>query len=123
MNVHSAIMRAERLLPGVAALEGEKDPRWQSIIEVSEFIDSDPGAVWDFTLRWGCHIDPDLQAAIATCLLEHLLEDHFERFFPHVETAVRANENFAATFRVCSKFGQSEEPANSARFDRLKESV
>jgi hypothetical protein len=29
-------------------------------------------------LKWGSHEDEDVRAAIATCLLEHLLEYHFK---------------------------------------------
>ena len=41
-TVHEAIEAAERLLPGVAAPDGELDPRWQAIIEVEGFIETDP---------------------------------------------------------------------------------
>ena len=37
--VHRAIARAERVLPGKPAAEGKRDPRWQAIIRVGEFIE------------------------------------------------------------------------------------
>jgi hypothetical protein len=120
VTVQQAIAAAERILPGRAARRGHKDPRWQAIIEVSEFIRTHPQRVWAFTLRWGSHKNADLQAAIATCLLEHLLEHHFNNYLPKVTKAVRADSVFAKTFSICSKFGQSRKPANSRRFDKLQ---
>ena len=72
MTVQEAIEQAEALLPDSVAPEGETDPRWQAIIDVGDFIESDPELVWAFALRWGSSEDDDLRAAIATCLLEHL---------------------------------------------------
>ena len=82
MTVQEAIRDADGVLPGKAAPEEAEDPRWQAIIAVRDFVESEPDAVWHFIRRWGVHADADLRAAIATCLLEHLLERHFETFFP-----------------------------------------
>jgi len=73
MTVHKAIKRAEAILPGVAAPDGETDPRWQRIVDIGQYIESDPESVWEFVSRWGQHHDEDLRMAVATCLLEHLL--------------------------------------------------
>lgn len=120
MNVQEAVRNANDLLPGRAAPEGSEDPRWQAIIAVGNFIKTDPHAVWGFVEQWGVHPDDDLRTAIATCLLEHLLECHFDTFFPRVQDLVRANRLFADTFSRCWKYGQSEEPINAERFDALK---
>jgi hypothetical protein len=84
MSVESAIRDAEWRLPGEAAPEGEKDPRWQAIIEVGEYTETDPEPIWTFVDHWGRSHDADLRTAIATCLLEHLLEHHFDTIFPRV---------------------------------------
>lgn len=120
MTARTAIEAAERVLPGTEASEGALDPRWQAIIQVAEHISDDPEAVWSFIDRWGKHADADLRSAIATCGLEHLLEDHFEQFFPRVAAAARSNANFADTVLRCWKLGQAESPANAARFDSLR---
>jgi hypothetical protein len=120
MTVAQAIKKAERLLPGVPAHEGHKDPRWQAIIAVAEFIDSDADEVWTFALKWGRHRNADLRTSIATCLLEHLLACDFDRIFPRVEAAVKRSRRFADTFCRCWAFDQAQEPANARRFDRLK---
>jgi hypothetical protein len=119
MTVRKAIRRANRVLPGVPAPEGERDERWQRIIEVGHYIRTDPEAVWEFVDRWGGHEDADLRSAIATCLLEHLLEHHFVAIFPRVEARSNGDRRFAATFTQCWKLGQSLELGNVARFDAL----
>jgi hypothetical protein len=119
-SVADAIARANDLLPGVAAADGETDPRWQAIIAVGEFVESNPDEVWEFAARWGVHPDDDLQAAIATCVLEHLLEHHFDHVFPRAEQLARENGNFAETLRQCWRFGQATHPANGARLEKLR---
>ena len=119
MTVREAIARAEALLPGHASPEEEEDPRWQAIIAVGNFIQTNPDEVWPFTLRWGCSDDADLRSAIATCVLEHLLEHHFDSYITGVEEAVRSRPLFADTFSRCWKLGQAEEAGRAARFDRL----
>ena len=118
-TVGDAIAKAEAVLPGRAAPDGETDPRWQAIIRVAEFIETDPEAVWPFIKRWGGHPDEDLRMAVATCLLEHLLEHHFDDFIARVEDRARADALFAGTVGTGWKLGQAEEPRRAARFDRL----
>ena len=123
MDVHQAIAAAEALLPGQAAPDGEEDPRWQAMIALARFLPDDPEPICAFILRWGSYRDADLQSAVASCLLEHLLELHFAQFFPEIDVHARANPVFADTFTRCWKFGQADEAPNSARFDALLEFV
>ena len=123
MDVAQAIKYANSILPGVSAPEGEDDPRWQAIIDVGEFIQSNPEEVWSFVARWGVHNDEDLQSAIATCLLEHLLEHHFSLFFPRVVFLSKQSKVFGKTFMLCQKFGDSEKEDNSKKIDQLKEAL
>ena len=94
MNVAYAIRKAERVLPGTEAPEGELDPRWQAIICVADHIEHHPDEVWRFTRKWGAHANADLRAAVATCLLEHLLEHHFDRIFPLVSEACQRSKRY-----------------------------
>jgi hypothetical protein len=119
-DVWDAIKAAEEILPGRAAAEGESDPRWQAIMNIEDFMQEDPDAIWPFILRWGVNDDEDLRAAIGVLLLEHLLEYHFVRFFPMVEEAARKSPLFADTFLKCWKLGQAEEEGNSERFEALR---
>ena len=119
MTLQETIVHADSLLPGTPAPEGERDERWQAIISVSEFIKREPALVWAFALKWGAHEDEDLRAAISSCLLEHLLEHHFDTIFPLVEQEVCRSPFFAETFRGCWQFGQAKLAANAARFEQL----
>lgn len=122
-ELEKAIARADELLPGVPAPEGEVDDRWQAIIAVGEFIRTEPEPVWEFIERWGVNDCEDLRAAIATVLLEHLLEHHFDTFFLRVEELAMRDATFADTLSMCSAFGESKKPRNVKRLKALLESV
>jgi hypothetical protein len=122
-TLDEAIALAESLLPGAPAPEGEDDPRWQAVIEVSGYIQTDSERVWQFICRWGVNECPDLRTAIATCLLEELLAECFEEFFPKVKEKVLGDARFAGTFAMCWKLGQAEIPSNAAKFDSLQLAV
>jgi hypothetical protein len=115
-----AIAHAESILPGRRAPDNEHDPRWQATIRVGEFIEDEPEAVWEFARRWGKHAQADLRAAVATCLLEHLLEHHFDLLFTRVRDQALASVRFADTLSRCWSFGQSKLPGNAKRLEKLK---
>lgn len=119
MSVKELIRDADALLPGTPAPEGAEDPRWQAIIAIGEHVETHPEEVWSFVARWGISVQEDLRSSIATCLLEHLLEHHFESIFPRVQRLAEADRMFADTFARCWKFGQAEWPGNARRFDTL----
>jgi hypothetical protein len=119
LTAEEAIAAAERVLPGELAPEGESDPRWQAIIIVGEFVKTAPDVLWPFSLRWGSHPDADLRMAIATCVLEHLLEHHFDTLIERVETAAMGSPEFSRTVLACWTFRKSDESQRAARFRRL----
>jgi hypothetical protein len=123
MTVDEAIAAAELVLPGEVTPADAIDPRWQVIIEVGEYIKSDPDQVWSFARRWGTHFDSDVRAAIATCIIEHLVEHHFDRFIDRIEDLARSDARFTDTVRRCWQFGQAEEPTRSSRWQRLLETL
>jgi putative transposase len=98
MTFATAVAEAEALLPGVPVPSGE-DPRWQAIIAVAEFIPTDPLAVWQFAEKWGSVPEPDLQSAVAACLVEHLLEQHLALIAPLALAAARGNATLASTIK------------------------
>lgn len=118
-----SLARAEALLPGNPAPEGKVDPRWQAMLRVADFLETHPEEVWRFVQRWGKHAQADLRAAVATCLLEHLLEHHLELLFPRVRTAAVASRRFADTLLTCWAFGRAKLPGNFARLERLKQEL
>jgi hypothetical protein len=117
-----AIARAEAILPGREGRAGKRDPRWQAIIRVGAFIESHPQEVCDFAMRWARRRGRDLQSAIHCCLIEHLLEHHFDVVLPRMRQAAMENARVAEHFieyRPWFKFGQAELPKNAARLKRL----
>jgi hypothetical protein len=119
-DVLEAIAYADSLLPGVPAPKGQRDDRWQAILHVENYVESNPEEVWQFVQRWGGSPQEDLRDAIACCLLEHLLEVHFQLVFPRVEAAVRENPAFADTWCRCWKLGQAAATGHSEAFDNLR---
>ena len=93
--------------------------RWQAAIALGEFIASHPERIWPLVLRHGSRRHADARMAIATCVLEHILEHHFDAFFPRVAEAARSSCWFADTAGSCWLMGQSELPRNARRWRRL----
>jgi hypothetical protein len=120
IDVGDAIKSAEELLPGHAAPEGKSDPRWQAIMKIEDFVEEEPDTIWSFIVRGGNSTDKDLRTAVATLLLEHLLEYHFDRYFPQVEEAAQNDVLFADTFLRCWKLGQAAGAGNAELFEALK---
>jgi len=68
--------------------------------------------------------DDDMRTAIATCVLEHILEHHFDPFFDRSRQIVTAGSAaFADTLRQCWRFDQAELPANTKRLDDLLKQI
>jgi hypothetical protein len=122
MDVAQAIRQADAILPGTAVSNG-LDARWQAIIAVGEFIESEPEAVWEFICRWGCYADEDLRTGIATCLLEHLLEYHFPLYYQRVREMALTDPLFADTFLRCWQLGKAKAPPYSKQFESLRSSL
>lgn len=119
-TVEAAIRAANAILPGLPAPDGEEDSRWQALLAIAAFAETDPDPIWAFVAHWGQHECDDLRMGISTCLLEHLLEHHFDRIFPRVEKLAIESERFADTFSHVWKFGQSTLPANVREIDALR---
>ena len=105
------------------APEGQSDPRWQAIMRIEDHIEQHPEEVWRFTRKWGAHANADLRTAVATCLLERLLEHHFSRIFPLVCEASRQSARFADTLSSCWALGQARKPQNLKRRRALMNEV
>ncbi len=119
-SVEDAIASAERVLPGTPAPESELDPRWQAILKLQAFVETDPEPLWAFARRWGASTDEDLRTAVATCLLEHLLEHHFTALFPRVAAEARGDPLFADAVLQCWPFGESALHEPQAQLQALK---
>ncbi|MCZ6837108.1 MAG: hypothetical protein O7G85_15140 [Planctomycetota bacterium] len=63
--------------------------RWQSILVIEEFIESDPDAVWEVASQYGESDDEDMRVAIGVNLLETLFEHDFDTYFPRVSRIIQ----------------------------------
>ena len=100
----------------------DEDTRWQAAIVLSEYCESDRDAelIWPLIVKWGSNENEDVRSAIATCVLEHILGYHFDKYFEKCAEIIRSgNLMFGFTFSMCGKFDQSRDPINSKRMDAL----
>jgi len=89
--------------------DADNDCRWQAIIVVGEFLQENPEAVWQVICEYGISEDFDMRVAIAIVLLEHLLEDHFDIYFPRVKKKIEGGLILMAdTLSRCSPFGEAK---------------
>jgi hypothetical protein len=123
ITVDEAIGQADAMLPGRSAPDGEVDQRWQAIIRVGEFVESDPDAVWDFVRKWAPVADEDLRMALATCLVEHLLEHHFDKYFFEVRSAARSDLAIADIVTKCWSFEANADSALAQSIENLKREI
>ena len=87
------LRRAEQLLSSA-----DSKARWDGAELLGEFAETAPDAVWPLIVRFGSSDDADVRTAIATCVLEHVFQYHFDRYFSEAERRVRAgNKPFANT--------------------------
>jgi hypothetical protein len=121
MDVDRAVRVAESLLPGDGPITEESDPRWQTIRAIGECVQEEPEAVWEFVRRWGGDREGTLRHAVAVCLLQELLAQHFDSHFKQTVRLVREDKNFADTFARCARYGQCELPGNAEAFEEMQE--
>jgi hypothetical protein len=88
--------------------DADNDCRWQALIVVGESVESDPEAVWQVVCEHGASEDEDMRAGVATVLLEHLLGQHFDLYFPRLKERIEAGSPLLAdTLGCCWAFGQA----------------
>jgi hypothetical protein len=99
MSVDTAIQRAKATLDCPPVADG-RDPRWQAIIDVGEYLGSEPEHIWTFIEELHDIQDQDLRAALATCLLEHLIEDH-PQYRVRAEQLAAQSPEFRRMLEMC----------------------
>src|SRR5688572_21562450 len=87
----------------------DNDCRWQAMMIFGGMVKTNPEAVWEVVCEHGTSADDDIRDAVATVLLEHLLEHHFDAYFPKLKQCIEAGESLLAdTLSRCWLFGQAE---------------
>ena len=101
-----------------ALASSDDKARWAAAAELGEFVYSEPDLLWPIVLKHGSSPDEDLRAAVATCLLEHILEHHFDAFFPKLKIEIlKENSNLRNTLELCWKFNLTK--VQVARWEKL----
>ena len=112
------LMPVNQIEAGLAS--SSETERWAAAAAATEYVYAEPDKIWPLVVRFGSSDELDVRQAIASCVLEHILEHHFETFFPRLEGEIRGgNGNLRDTLKLSWKLGHSESAANSARWDAL----
>jgi hypothetical protein len=97
-----------------------EDIRWKAAMKLGEYCENDPGWGWPLVVKWGSSDDDDARDAIACCVLEHILQYHFDEYFEKCVQLIRdGNLNFGHTLSKCYRMGEAEIPENSKRMDDI----
>ena len=87
----------------------DNDVRWQALIAVGMWVTTCPEEVWSVVLEHGESEDEDMRSGVATVLLEHLLEHHFDAYLPRLRERIDGGALLLAdTLGRCWPFGQAE---------------
>lgn len=105
-----------------AALEsGDESRIWKAAEQLGELAETEPRKIWSLVEKHGSSQNPEVRQAIATCVLEHVLQFHFDEYFSRVEQLINGgNSNFADTFRLCWKFDESWTNDDKRRWNALR---
>ncbi len=104
----------------------DENTRWQAVIALGEHghCEHAPEVIWPLVVKWGSSENEDVRTAIATCILEHILECHFDEYFEKTAALVRGgNKEFGDTFSRCWKFDNANVSENNERWDELDEFI
>jgi len=98
--------------------DSDNDCRWQALIVVGEYVNTHPEVVWEVIREFGGHPDRDMRDAVATVLLEHLLEARPTIYFPRIRAELRIRDwRFAD---MASSVWVSGNPSITRRARRLQ---
>lgn len=87
-----------------------------------EYVRDNPKVVWPLVVKWGSVHSHDIRSAIACCVLEEILQFHFNEYFARCKDIVnRGNRRFAETLAMCWRLGEANEPHSRKALDRLLE--
>jgi hypothetical protein len=104
-----------RLAEGLV-LDRDNNCRWQALIVIGEFLKQDPALVWPVIRIHAVSKDDDMRTAVATVLLEHLLEYHLSRYWHRVRrAALTESPLFADTLSRCAHFGLAQPHSREIR--------
>ena len=96
--------------------------RWQALFVIGRFVGKTPEAVWEIVTELGSGKDAKMRSAVATALLEPLLDHHYDKYFRRLEARIRRGDpNLTDTLQKCWMFGGAKR--HSREVDKLLRSV
>jgi hypothetical protein len=102
----------------IPALRGGR--RWRLFALLGDLVESHPRELWPIVERWGAARSPEIRSAVGVCLLEHLLENRFDRGLSRVSRILEAGgRRFAFTVRCAYRLGEAARPRNRKALDDL----
>ena len=88
---------------------------------LGDYAGTHPKKLWLLVAKWGTVRNYDIRRGIACCVLEHILEHHFDPYFDQSLAHIQhGNRRFAYTLAYCWKLGEAELPVNATRFNAFK---
>lgn len=102
-NLDFILKMADRLIP-----DRNNSIRWRTFLLVGEYIRDFPSKVWPFIVKYGAVPNKDIRNGVASCLLEHILEYHYDKYLPEVEKLLFSNKNYIYIFKGSFFFGDEE---------------
>ncbi len=117
-NKRFILEMCDRLIP-------DRSPyvRGQSLLLIGDsYAETEPEVIWPLVVKWGSVPNRDIRVRVACYVLEHILEYHFQDYFPRVKELIESgNRRFALTLSICWRLGEAAEPENKKMFDELVE--
>ncbi len=87
-NVNFIIEVGEQL-----AWDRHEEVRWYACVRIlGSYTGTHPKKIWGVIVRLGATRSPNLRSAVAVGLLEHLLEHHYDEYFPKVREKIEAGD-------------------------------
>jgi hypothetical protein len=105
-----------------AARDRDGERVWEIAIGMGDDALTRPNVIWDDVASALRFADDDGITAIATCILEHVLENSFDDYIGRVEAEIASgNRNMLEALKRSWKFEQAKTNENSARWDGIIE--
>jgi hypothetical protein len=91
------------------ANDAQQDVRSQALMLFERRFAERPATAWPVVVRLIHSPDPELAELVPPFILEHILEKHFDRYYPRVRDAVEAGDRrMAEALDGCLILGQAE---------------
>ena len=96
-------------LAGKLARDRRTPVRWGALECLEHYVETHPRRIWPVAAQLGRSPDPDLRGGVACALLEHLLQYHYDTYFPKIRDKIESgDQKMLEMLGICYRFGQAE---------------